>query len=579
MVLRLVKAEPSVSQGEAQSLELLVHLNDIVHQFKSSNKEATDVIEQIKRLDYRLDERSNAAIGLAISALPPRTKSTLLFDQLDCERWFWTPISNEKPSPLEAVVWMKLFRYMAKPGCPSLPYLGNFDNETQALIAFDLVRDGKPQEAREILERIIPAIQEQQSAASPEYIVTTAELINCCNLLSAEETGERYAQDAISQIPHSFSSGTFELHYLVLSYVDSLIGLARYTEAETLLLDILHEPSISSDVATKAALRMLKARRRQNHAWHNDHTRLSLKVVVNNFLLGSNALKAHCVEEILCNMSLVDKKDAFQLQVANAVIVDLQAQLASTEGRWYANDIMLSWHTEILARYGSIFKTRILVMDARSHRKQVTNLKTHTVPNSPKPTPASATTFMDIYRMTSWTLQTIMSLPIFESGKAAWRTTRSGIGLIDLAWVTSKWQELAMTLLLGANFGVPSSAMKIAVIGERGQIVLTPSEPPAPEEASTRFPASMSDRRASLIVPIESGSRSFDFKKGRCRTKWQGIDERELNREFAFLYHNSRRRDKATDWVSSDQTGVFASMGFRTLFLKVRIVLRHYRGF
>ncbi|KAG4443356.1 hypothetical protein IFR05_001145 [Cadophora sp. M221] len=237
----------------------------------------------------------------------------------------WTPISRGKPSTMETVALasfhgasnvLEMFRV----------FLYSIPSQVVALLGFIAAKQQSFEAAREILELSIIEVKELFGVVSNEYLITGIELVKCYNFLMEENEGEDLARKLSSEVfgSKSGSMNITSLYRANLAIVlsDSLIGQAKYDDAEDILLAIIGYQGLSSDLFVSASLRLLKMSRRQRKECPSFDTWQMLEMAVGCIDYVSDDLKYECVEEAMCHISVLDE-DPAQIPRAEAVVTAL----------------------------------------------------------------------------------------------------------------------------------------------------------------------------------------------------------------------------------------------------------------
>jgi hypothetical protein len=571
----LITSNPDFGQ-ETDYLNLLVTINQVLDLSRLNLGSESDILEQLRRLNSQRDKRSNAAVGLALASLSPTFDARQLTESFEGLVFSWKPLSESNPSTLEIIVLTILSDVARFP--MSLPTTRqDLDIEARVIVAFEMVRNRNLQGAQAILEQGLEEVEKKYGAKSPEIFVTTAELLHCYNVLGVKEGERNISQMASSRLSDSEWSGVFGYQFLLIQYVDHLLGLGKYPEAEEWMERVLKDSFTSPSTASIVALRMLKARRRQTKAWLGDCTPNCIKILVKSFPGLSSSLRFEAIDEIVSNIYLVDMKDREQMRYAAEIIIDLTDRMAELPSAWASRYPVFESHMQSLDRYSRAFSRRIGVYKAAE--KSIGGSDTAQLISAPSQTQttlisveAPNTSWEGLFRTTSRKLEWVISWPL-GLGKQISALGWAGIGLVDMDWVTNRWQEMALELLIGKK---PASCpMKRATVDRRGSIILQsmPSKNSGKDEAgSATLNAEYSVLMpASAALTLGPSKLEILYENAHQPRKWQFSGHGES--DFMSVKFGRRARKD----LSSDEKDVYASCAFRVLYGKITFALRRVR--
>jgi hypothetical protein len=569
----LVTLNPAFGQG-TDYLNLLVTINQVLDLSRLNLGSESDMLEQLRRLNSQGDKRSNAAVGLALVSLPPTFDARQLTESFEDLVFSWKPLSESNPSTLEIIVLAILSDIVRFP--MSLPMTRqDLDIEARVIVAFEMVRNRNLQGAQAILEQSLEEVEKQYGAKTPEIFITTAELLHCYNVLGVNEGERNISQMVSSRLSDSRWSGVFGYQFLLIQYVDHLLGLGKYSEAEEWMERVLKDSSTSPSTASMVALRMLKARRRQTKAWLDDCTPNCIKLLVKSFLGVSSSLRFEAIDEILDNIYLVDMKDREQMRYAAEIIIDLTDQIAELPSAWASRYPVFESHMQSLDRYSRAFSRRIgLYKAAEKNFSGSDTAQLISAPSQTQTTPISVeapnTSWEDLFRTTSRKLEWVISWPL-GFGKQISALGWAGIGLVDMDWVTNRWQEMALELLVGKK---PASClMKRATVDRRGSIIL--QSIPTKNAGKDEVESATLNAEYSVLMPASaaltlrtSKLKMLQYENAHQPKKWHFSDH-DVS-DFMSIKFGRRARKE----LSSDEKEVYASCVFRVLYGKITFALR-----
>lgn len=209
------------------------------------------------------EERSNAMGGSFLAMInlcrANLSKSNASSEKLGQAISSWQPLSPSSPSPMEYLVACSLFNPTQ---LASIKEPASSTVETITLGGFLFSRQRRHEEAADILRRITKDIILKYGAASEQFGLAVAELAKCYNILRQEELSEKCVKKALDLRRNSDLSGRQDQMCLKMALADSLIGRARYNEADPILKEIIDSPAASTPFRMMGILRLAKARRR-----------------------------------------------------------------------------------------------------------------------------------------------------------------------------------------------------------------------------------------------------------------------------------------------------------------------------
>jgi hypothetical protein len=280
------------------------------------------LVTQIQNYEYRRhNRRLNAALGFALAIKVVERDTPLA--QLSHQISQWRPLFDDMPSTMEILTQMHLqgTAVMTQVFAPSLESCAL---QIKVLIAFCAIQQQSFETALEILEANIIEVRKVYGKSSLEYLFTGIELVKCHNFLSQEDKGEALASRMWSDI---FGAPGREItvhspyqSYLMITMADSLLGQAKFDDAEELLLHTLDYPTISNAIIVSSSLRLLKMSRRQRKEHPAFDTWDMLEKAVCHLGEVSDVLKYECFEETMCFISIIDQKDPAQVLRARKVV-------------------------------------------------------------------------------------------------------------------------------------------------------------------------------------------------------------------------------------------------------------------
>jgi len=257
----------------------------------------------------QVDERSNAAIGLSLAALS--TSGDLLFIKpvLAARIRNWKPRSKTRPSTIEYLAGAKLMasaddthHLQARPKFQPI--------DAEVVYGFIMSQRGFYEIARTTLTKSLADIESRYGSTSLEYGITVAELTNCCNILREEDDAERWAARALAVRHTQELTHRPDWFYLSVAQADSFIGRAEYRIAVSKLQEILDNLASPPVITMMTALRMAKVHRRLQEGGEGAFESESpLWIAAAEFDKVSDVLKLEFLEEVACNLSLLEDTD------------------------------------------------------------------------------------------------------------------------------------------------------------------------------------------------------------------------------------------------------------------------------
>jgi hypothetical protein len=572
----LVASNPAFDQ-ETNYLNLLVTINQVLDLSRLNLGSESDILEQLRRLNSQGDKRSNAVVGLALASLPPTIGARQSIESFEDLVFSWKPLSESNPSTLEVIVLAILSDIVRFP-MPLLITWQDLDIEARVIVAFEMVQNRNLEGAQAILEQSLEEVEKKYGTQSPEIFITTAELLHCYNVLGVKKGERNISQMVSSRLSESRWSGVFGYQSLLIQYVDHLIGLGEYSEAEEWMERVLKDSSTSPPTTSMVALRMLKARRRQTKAWLDNCTPNCIKLLIKSFPGLSNSLRFEAIDEILGNIYLVNMKDREQMRYAAEIIIDLTDRVAELPSAWQSRYPMFESHMQSLDRYGRAFSQRIGLYEAAEKNTDGSDTaQLVSAPLQAQTTSVSVealnTSWETLFRTTSQKLEWVISWPL-GFGKQISALGWAGIGLVDMDWVTYRWQEMALELLIGEKHA--SRLMKRATIDRRGSIIL--QSIPTNNAGKDEVESATLNADYSVLMPASaaltlgtSKLKMLQYENARRPRKLQFSDCDGSD----FVSVKFGRRPKKE--LSSDEKDVYASCAFRVLYGKITFALRRVR--
>jgi hypothetical protein len=186
---------------------------------------------------------------------------------------------------------------------------------------------------------------------------------------------------------------------------------------------------------------------------------------------------------------------------------------------------------------------------------------------------APNTSWEDLFRTTSRKLEWVISGPL-KFGKHLYALGWAGIGLVDMDWVTNRWQEMALELLIGKK-PVPS-LMKRATVDRRGSIIL--QSIPTENAGKNEVECATLNAEYSFLTPISaaliqgiSKLQMLQYENAHQPRKWRFPNRNKP--DFVSVKFGRRARKE----FSSDKKDVYASCAFRVLLGKITSILSRVR--
>jgi ankyrin repeat protein len=305
-LLLLIRKRTELPQNVDAYCSIIVEFSNIISQAESSTFEAGAPF--VFANQHNLDERSNAAIGLAaLAVISSNTDLSALRKTFTTVALNWKPQSRDQPSTLEYLTAAGL---MMSHDFTHLPKPHQFRTDAEVVSGFIMSHKASYQIAWEILTGCVEDLGRSYGINSLEYGMTVAELSNCCNILRKEDLAESWATRALQSRKTPELVSRSDWCFLSVARADSFIGRAQYEDAVPLLQEVLDNSSAPGTIAMVTALRLSKVHRRLDKRGDSAFEPGSaLRRALSQFKHVPNTLKTEFFEETASSLSPITEEN------------------------------------------------------------------------------------------------------------------------------------------------------------------------------------------------------------------------------------------------------------------------------
>ncbi|KAI1505803.1 hypothetical protein F5X99DRAFT_428902 [Biscogniauxia marginata] len=324
-VLAVLKKDESRYSKETLCLSILAEVIDVIT--VATNDAFMNTT--LQKLPLRIDERSNALIGLGLSTILSSErvmKSEVLADAVSEVASRWRPLSTTGPSPMEYLVAISLLAdsQLKQIRLPEFPHM-----DLVILRGLLLYRKGAYEEAIAVLTNNMQAAIDFWGVTSFQVGIAAAESTNCYNMLDQANRAEKNAEYFLGVRDTQQLRTRPDWFYLALSLVDSLTSRGRYEEADRKLQGIIDQPSASNTLRMITCLRLSKVRRRmQQGGGKAFEVGSPLQIGATLLTEAPIEFQQDYLEEMVCNLILIPATEKEQLRRSEELFNTVKSLLA-----------------------------------------------------------------------------------------------------------------------------------------------------------------------------------------------------------------------------------------------------------